>query len=270
MKLELTEHDIFLLKLAGSELIAFLAIRFLVMPGLSRLQESTLRKEELEQTVSGMQAAIDSIPDLEQQTGERLAVLKEASAPYYQRMENRQVDELLTGLALKYGLFPVSLDIEGAQPSIPEPYLYSVTGSAGQAAGQGNPAAADSALAGSGASDLEAELEAGLGSELSAEPGTDWTYGAGAVAQGYMQTAVGRMVLRGDEEKLLGFIDEVESEYPALRLRVLRRDDRLYFDAEWNAVEQPDMSCEMAIYMYDWSVVEEKLEDDIVIGGAGL
>ena len=45
MKLELTEKDVFLLKLAVSVLILFLAVRFLVMPQLSRRQELGIRLE---------------------------------------------------------------------------------------------------------------------------------------------------------------------------------------------------------------------------------
>lgn len=37
MKLQLTDHDIFLLKLAGSALILFVMLRFFLMPGLVRL-----------------------------------------------------------------------------------------------------------------------------------------------------------------------------------------------------------------------------------------
>ena len=123
MRLELTENDILLLKLAGSVLIAFLVIRFLLMPGIEHYQENIIQRDELTETAEGMQAAIDGIPVLEQKIGNSRAELEEVSSVYYERMENHQVDELLTGLALKHGLFPVSLSIEGAVPKIPAAYL---------------------------------------------------------------------------------------------------------------------------------------------------
>ena len=127
MKLELTENDVLLLKIAGSALIAFLIVRFLLMPGIERLQENTLERDLLDERVNEMELSIESIPVLEEAAEIRMKELTEISAPYYEKMENRQVDELLTGLALKHGLFPVSLSIDGAKPALPEPYLYGVT-----------------------------------------------------------------------------------------------------------------------------------------------
>ena len=76
-----------------------------------------------------MEEAIESIPVLEQSIESSKKDLAEVSAPYYESMENRQIDELLTGLALKHGLFPVSLSIDGAEAALPgQPALRRVTG----------------------------------------------------------------------------------------------------------------------------------------------
>ena len=99
MKLELTEKDIVLLKLVFSIAIAFLMIRFFVMPGLGLYQENSIMNEELENKAAQMQDAIDSISDLQKSVEKRREELKQLSSPYYPQMENRQVDELLTGLA---------------------------------------------------------------------------------------------------------------------------------------------------------------------------
>ncbi len=204
MRLELTENDILLLKLAGSVLIAFLVIRFLLMPGIEHYQENIIQRDELTETAEGMQAAIDGIPVLEQEIGNSGAKLEEVSSVYYERMENHQVDELLTGLALKHGLFPVSLSIEGAVPKIPAAYLYGVT----------------------------------AGSEK-------------VPSEHYIQTAAGNMVLRGEEAKFFGFLDDVETNYPALRLCKLQMEQQIYFDEDWNIIDQPDMSCALEIYMHE-------------------
>ena len=203
MRLELTENDILLLKLAGSVLIAFLVIRFLLMPGIEHYQENIIQRDELTETAEGMQAAIDGIPVLEQEIENSRAKLEEVSSVYYERMENHQVDELLTGLALKHGLFPVSLSIEGAVPKIPAAYLYGVT----------------------------------AGSEK-------------VPSEHYIQTAAGNMVLRGEEAKFFGFLDDVETNYPALRLCKLQMDQQIYFDEDWNIIAQPDMRCALEIYMH--------------------
>ena len=204
MRLELTENDILLLKLAGSVLIAFLVIRFLLMPGIEHYQENIIQRDELTETAEGMQAAIDGIPVLEQEIENSREELEEVSSVYYERMENHQVDELLTGLALKHGLFPVSLSIEGAVPKIPAAYLYGVT----------------------------------AGSEK-------------VPSEHYIQTAAGNMVLRGEEAKFFGFLDDVETNYPALRLCKLQMEQQIYFDEDWNIIDQPDMSCVLEIYMHE-------------------
>ncbi len=204
MRLEITENDILLLKLASSALIIFLVVRFLLMPRIAQLQEYDIQNDTLAETIAEMQASIDSIPGLEQRIESGKKELAEISATYYERMENHQVDELLTGIALKHGLFPVSLAIEETAPMIPEAYLYGVT-----AAGQG------------------------------------------AVSDHYILTGRGNMVLRGEEGQFLSFLNDLENNYPALRLCSLQMDEQIYFDEDWNVVEQPDMSCTLEVYMHE-------------------
>lgn len=127
MKLELTERDILLLKLSVIALIVFLTVRFLIMPGIGSGQELRLENELLQDTIEEMEAAISSIPALQEQIKEKQNELSEYSRRYYGKMENHQVDELLTGLALKHGLFPVSLLIGVTEPQIPEAYRYGLT-----------------------------------------------------------------------------------------------------------------------------------------------
>lgn len=203
MRMELTEHDIRLLKLAASVLIAFLVVRLLLMPGIERFQENGLRLEELEETATRMQASMDAVPLLEQKIADREKELAEVSSVYYEHMENHQVDELLTGLALKHGLFPVSLTIEEAAFEIPGAYLYGVTADSGR-----------------------------------------------IPSDHYMETATGRMVLRGEETGLYGFLDDVETNYPALHLDSMQLNEKIYFDEDWNMINQPDMSCSLEVCMY--------------------
>lgn len=273
MKLELTNKDILLLKLACSALIAFFIIRFLVMPGISRLQENTIQDEALDETIQKIETAIDNIPAMETAVENRLKDLAEISEPYYEHMENREVDELLTGLALKHGLFPVSLSIDGAAAAIPEPYLYGQilenagTGSGnmdsmsdGTDIGLGNIDSAQDA-AGTAPGNTGSALENAQAALESAgeEPGSAGTLpeGGQVVSENYILTAVGHMVLQGDETKFFAFLDDVEDNYPAVKLRFLRRDEKLYFDEEWNMTKQPDMSIDLAVYMYDLTSVGE-------------
>ena len=124
MRAELTGRDIVLLKICFCVLTVFMMVRFVIMPGIGRYQEGRIRDQALREEMEEMQAVTDAIPFMEEAVREHRDRLKEISSSYYDPMENRLLDELLTGLALKRGLFPVSMSISGAQPAIPEAYLY--------------------------------------------------------------------------------------------------------------------------------------------------
>ncbi len=278
MKWELNQTDILLVKLACSALIAFFMIRFLLMPGIERLQENDIQNDALQETVTDMEEAIESIPVLEQSIENSKKDLAEVSALYYESMENRQIDELLTGLALKHGLFPVSLSIDGAEASLPGPYLYGTAASQADAA---SGAAGASESGGNAAGDAQSGVSGTTGDAQSDSPGgvsgnavenaareaeESAETAAGTenkpdgsnsiVSGGYMQTAAGHMVLQGDEASLFAFLGDVEANYPAIRLRSLNIQEGVYFDGDWNQVERPDMSCELEIYMYDRGALE--------------
>lgn len=218
MKLELTKRDIFLLKLASSILIIFLTFRFLIMPGISGYQEKMLEAETLSETREEMEAAIESVPLLTQTIETRRQQLAEASAPYYARMENLQVDEILTGLAVKLGLFPVSLSIQNPKPGLPEPYLYAKS------------------------------QDAVPGQEIS---GTAAAGGAVPETASYVLTGTGNITLRGTQEQMFLFVDELKQNYPAIRIRSMQMNQRVFLDSAWDVVEELETAFELDIYMYE-------------------
>lgn len=127
MRLELTERDIWLLKITFSVLAVFLLVRFLLMPGLERYQELSIENQMLADTVDERTACIEAVPVLEKSVEDRLSALDEVSKPYYGKLENREIDELLTGAAVNLGLFPVSLSISEVVPGVPAAYRYGET-----------------------------------------------------------------------------------------------------------------------------------------------
>ena len=210
MKLELTQKDLFLLKLSLSVLIIFFTIRFAVMPGISRYQENILKRQELRETMAEMQDAIDKTPEKTKLAEEKLDELRQASKDYYEIMENREMDGIITGLALKHGLFPVSLTLEQAAPGIADPYRYAPE-------------------------------------QTNEEP----------VSDTYMQIGTARLMLQGDEDKLLAFVDDVEGHYPAIKVRSLSVSRNIYLNKELETAFQAEMTCELAIYMYDWESLSQ-------------
>lgn len=230
--MRLTDKDMLLLKLTFSILIVFLMVRFLIMPGIEQYQENRLKSQELDGTIEEMQEAIDGIPELEKKLVEREGELDGISIKYYERMENRQIDELLTGLALKSELFPVSLSIGEAQPEIPEAYLYGrISGEAGTDGPENE--------------SEDGDLTAGSGGDAG-----DSSDGGENKADGYILTVNCTMVLQGSSIQIYQFIDDIAHNYPAIQIRTMHVSERTYLDTEWNVVEQPEVTFDLAVYMH--------------------
>lgn len=252
MKLELTEKDILLLKLVISILIAFMMIRFFVMPGLALYQEHSIQSEELENQVIEMQAAIDAIPDLEKSVEEGRQELEKRSEPYYARMENRQVDELLTGMAVQHGLFPISMFIEDAKPEIPMTYLFSQQEVPGADETEEDTEEPSGGLAerSKELEDADARLEEADAQEdtESGEPQEYTTSGR------YVLASVCTMTLRGEGANMFAFVDALQQN-PAIQIRAMHRNERTYMDTDWNVVDMPEVSFTLAVYMYDGTLL---------------
>ena len=140
--MKLTDKDILLVKLAVSILIVFFMVRFLIMPGIGRYQENRIEGKELEDRVEEIQTAVDSIPVLEQTIAEQRKELDKVSEVYYGRLENRQIDELLTGIAINAGLFPVHYRGRcdrgiWKQPELPYSHAQGCHCGGGEGAGRG-------------------------------------------------------------------------------------------------------------------------------------
>lgn len=249
MRLELSAKDILLLKLLFSILIAFLMIRFFIMPGLELYQENSIRSEELENKVAEMKTSIDEIPKLKKSVKERKKELEEKSAPYYAQMENRQVDELLTGLAVQHGLFPISMFIEDARPELPMTYLYA-------------PQKEDAAqVSEDGAEDASGRLgqrkealedaDAQLEQDGEVPEGTEDMENREYTTSGrYVLASVCTMTLRGEGANVFAFTDALQQN-PAIQIRAMHRNERTYMDTDWNVVDMPEVTFTLAVYMYE-------------------
>ncbi|MCI8795945.1 MAG: hypothetical protein HFG89_03680 [Dorea sp.] len=253
--MKLTDKDILLVKLAVSILIVFFMVRFLIMPGIGRYQESRIEGNELEEKVEEMQTAVDSIPVLEQTIAERRKDLGEVSEAYYGRLENRQIDELLTGIAINAGLFPVSLSIGETQPVISAPYIY---GTLLEDTEENVKEASSQAVEGA-EQDLEREMDISEDTDSEAEAedeaGEDVAEivdeGAVVASGGYTLTALCNMTLQGNVDQVYQFIEKIEKNYPALQVRSMHMSGRTYLDGNWDMIEQPEVSFELAVYMHE-------------------
>ena len=126
LEFELKPTDILLLKVLSCILIAVLTLNLFIFPGLNKQADLSAQKEETRQEKQQVEEAIASMPATKARIDQQQSDLTELSEDYYPQMENNNVDELVTGIALAHGLFPAALSIEDSVPG--GPAAYGVTG----------------------------------------------------------------------------------------------------------------------------------------------
>lgn len=117
MNLTVTERDKKLLGLTAC--LAILAVFgvHLIRPALAEHEALGGEYEAALQKQQEYQAQIDARAALDDSIAQNEAALKTAGEPYYpDGLETRQMDDIITGLALKNGLFPQSLTLTEAVP----------------------------------------------------------------------------------------------------------------------------------------------------------
>lgn len=124
MNLTLTERDKKLLGLTAC--LAILAVFgvHLIRPALAEHEALGSEYEAALQKQQEYQAQIDARAALDDSIAQNEAALKTAGEPYYpDGLETRQMDDIITGIALKNGLFPQSLTLTEAVPGAVRAYL---------------------------------------------------------------------------------------------------------------------------------------------------
>lgn len=236
MNLTLTERDKKLLGLTAC--LAILAVFgvHLIRPALAEHEalgseyEAALRKQQ------EYQAQIDARAALDDSIAQNEAALKTAGEPYYPAgLETRQMDDIITGIALKNGLFPQSLTLTEAVPGAVRAYL------AVQEQADGSAAPAEGAdQTGEAPDDSAAPAEdADQTGEAADAPQT----GGGV----YIGTAT--LSAQGDVSQWLHFLDEVERSCKGLRVTNFSISDYDYVENNTQAVSTSLITGTLEIYL---------------------
>ena len=242
MNLTLTERDKKLLGLTAC--LAILAVFgvHLIRPALAEHEalgseyEAALRKQQ------EYQAQIDARAALDDSIAQNEAALKTAGEPYYPAgLETRQMDDIITGIALKNGLFPQSLTLTEAVPGAVRAYLavqeQAEDGSAAPAEGADQTGEAPDAPQTDGSA-APAENADQTG-EAPDAPQTD-----GGV---YIGTAT--LSAQGDVSQWLHFLDEVERSCKGLRVTNFSISDYDYVENNTQAVSTSLITGTLEIYL---------------------
>lgn len=226
MNLTLTERDKKLLGLTAC--LAILAVFgvHLIRPALAEHEalggeyEAALRKQQ------EYQAQIDARAALDDSIAQNETALKTAGEPYYPSgLETRQMDDIITGLALKNGLFPQSLTLTEAVPGAVRAYLAVQE----QADGSASPA--------------EAADETGEAADETGEAADAPQTGGGV----YIGTAT--LSAQGDVSCWLRFLDEVERSCKGLRVTNFSISDYDYVENNTQAVSTSLITGTLEIYL---------------------
>lgn len=242
MNLTVTERDKKLLGLTAC--LAILAVFgvHLIRPALAEHEalgseyEAALRKQQ------EYQAQIDARAALDDSIAQNEAALKTAGEPYYpDGLETRQMDDIITGIALKNGLFPQSLTLTEAVPGAVRAYL-----AVQEQAEDGSAAPAEDA-------DQTGEAPDAPQTDGSAAPaeGADQTGEAADAPQtdGGVYIGTATLSAQGDVSQWLHFLDEVERSCKGLRVTNFSISDYDYVENNTQAVSTSLITGTLEIYL---------------------
>lgn len=241
MNLTLTERDKKLLGLTAC--LAILAVFgvHLIRPALAEHEALGSEYEAALQKQQEYQAQIDARAALDDSIAQNEAALKTAGEPYYPAgLETRQMDDIITGLALKNGLFPQSLTLTEAVPGAVRAYL------AVQEQADGSAAPAENA-------DQTGEAPDAPQTDGSAVPaeGADQTGEAADAPQtdGGVYIGTATLSAQGDVSQWLHFLDEVERSCKGLRVTNFSISDYDYVENNTQAVSTSLITGTLEIYL---------------------
>lgn len=236
MNLTLTERDKKLLGLTAC--LAILAVFgvHLIRPALAEHEALGGEYEAALQKQQEYQAQIDARAALDDSIAQNEAALKTAGEPYYpDGLETSQMDDIITGLALKNGLFPQSLTLTEAVPGAVRAYLAVQE----QADGSAAPA--------------EGADQTGEAPDSSAAPaeGADQTGEAADAPQtgGGVYIGTATLSAQGDVSQWLHFLDEVERSCKGLRVTNFSISDYDYVENNTQAVSTSLITGTLEIYL---------------------
>ena len=241
MNLTVTERYKKLLGLTAC--LAILAVFgvHLIRPALAEHEALGSEYEAALQKQQEYQAQIDARAALDDSIAQNEAALKTAGEPYYPAgLETRQMDDIITGLALKNGLFPQSLTLTEAVPGAVRAYLAVQE----QADGSAAPAeAADQTGEAADAPQTDGSAAPAEGADQTGEA-TDTPQTSGGV---YIGTAT--LSAQGDVSQWLHFLDEVERSCKGLRVTNFSISDYDYVENNTQAVSTSLITGTLEIYL---------------------
>lgn len=224
MNIVVTERDKRLLRLVAC--LAILAIfgQYMIRPAITRREILQDEYDTAEQKQQEYQMQIATLATIDEIIAQNQAALDTASEQYYKgNMETRQMDDIITGIALENGLFPQTLTLTEAAPGSVAAYLADETQTDAPAA------PADSTDA--SGTDIDSADAAAY------EPAN------------YIYLGTATISAQGEVTQWLNFLDEVHRKYKGLRVTNFSITDFDYIQNNTQAVSTKLITGTLEIYM---------------------
>lgn len=224
MNIVVTERDKRLLRLVAC--VAILAIfgLYMIRPAITRREILQDEYDTAERKQQEYQMQIATLATIDEIIAQNQAALDTASEKYYKGdLETRQMDDIITGIALENGLFPQALTLTEAAPGSVAAYLMDETQTDAPAA------PADSTEA----------------------SGTDTALAAAAAYEpaNYIYLGTATISAQGEVTQWLNFLDEVHRKYKGLRVTNFSITDFNYIQNNTQAVSTKLITGTLEIYM---------------------
>lgn len=224
MNIVVTERDKRLLRLVAC--VAILAIfgLYMIRPAITRREILQDEYDTAERKQQEYQMQIATLATIDEIIAQNQAALDTASEQYYKGdLETRQMDDIITGIALENGLFPQALTLTEAAPGSVAAYLTDETQTDAPAA------PADSTDA----------------------SGTDTALAAAAAYEpvNYIYLGTATISAQGEVTQWLNFLDEVHRKYKGLRVTNFSITDFNYIQNNTQAVSTKLITGTLEIYM---------------------
>lgn len=224
MNIVVTERDKRLLRLVAC--VAILAIfgLYMIRPAITRREILQDEYDTAERKQQEYQMQIATLATIDEIIAQNQAALDTASEKYYKGdLETRQMDDIITGIALENGLFPQALTLTEAAPGSVAAYLTDETQTDAPAA------PADSTDA----------------------SGTDTALAAAAAYEpvNYIYLGTATISAQGEVTQWLNFLDEVHRKYKGLRVTNFSIADFNYIQNNTQAVSTKLITGTLEIYM---------------------
>ncbi|RGC62754.1 hypothetical protein DXA92_02860 [Agathobaculum butyriciproducens] len=124
MNIVVTERDKKLLRLVACLAIIVIFGMYLIRPAMKNHETLQNEYDAAEQKQQEYQTQIATLATIDDIIAQNEAALNTASEKYYKGdLETRQMDDIITGIALENGLFPQSLTLTEAAPGAVSAYL---------------------------------------------------------------------------------------------------------------------------------------------------